>query len=249
MLANIELLASTNVVNMPFTEFPHRPQLPPLATKETKQGEETALPLHPLLRPLRSSRQYSQPTDGVQSPDEPSDTQQLLNSERWAHHRTLFTLRNELARRDQLEQQIASIRQESQAVALEWSAATKNLLQCDSERLELLREVQSLRGELESWQIAYQDIVETVCIHKTKRPSVTNYLSVQTTADRYPWTCPLHSNDVQPYKTSGQLPKPPLRLHTKPEAHTLVHPSIPASRSNRYSQIQSPLAYGGLLAR
>lgn len=149
---------------MPFTEFPHRPQLAPLVTTKTKCEEETTLPLHPLLRPLRSSRPYPQPADGVQSPDEPSDTQRLLNSERWAHHRTLFTLRNELARRDQLEQQIASIRQESQVVALEWSAATKNLLQCDSERLELLREVQSLRGELESWQIAYQEIIETVCV-------------------------------------------------------------------------------------
>ena len=40
----------------------------------------------------------------------------------------------------------------------EWSAATKNFVQCDGERLDLVREVQSLRSELEAWQFAYQDL-------------------------------------------------------------------------------------------
>jgi chromosome segregation ATPase len=81
-----------------------------------------------------------------------------LNAERWAHHRTLITLRNETARRDQLDQQILSLKQECQALASEWSAATKNFVQCDGERLDLVREVQSLRSELEAWQFAYQEL-------------------------------------------------------------------------------------------
>lgn len=121
-------------------------------------GEKPVLPLHPLLRPLRSSRPYAGQSDGQQSPDEERDTQQLLNAERWAHHRTLFTLRNELARRDQLEQQIAQLRHEYQAMASEWSGTANSLAQCDTERLHLAYEVQALRGELESWQFAYQEI-------------------------------------------------------------------------------------------
>jgi hypothetical protein len=107
---------------------------------------------------MRSSRPYAEPTECADSPEEPSQhlsTQQLLNAERWAHHRTLIALRNEIARRDQLDQQIALLKQECQAMGNEWSAATKNFVQCDAERLDLVREVQSLRSELEAWQFAY----------------------------------------------------------------------------------------------
>lgn len=69
-----------------------------------------------------------------------------------------LALRNEIARRDQLDQQIALLKQECQAMGNEWSAATKNFVQCDAERLDLVREVQSLRSELEAWQFAYQDL-------------------------------------------------------------------------------------------
>ncbi|KAM0719001.1 hypothetical protein Q7P37_004906 [Cladosporium fusiforme] len=109
---------------------------------------------------MRSSRPYAEPTEHAESPDEPDQrrsTHQLLNSERWAHHRTLVTLRNETARRDQLDQQILFLKQECQALASEWSAATNNFVQCDTERLELVREVQSLRSELETWKLAHQE--------------------------------------------------------------------------------------------
>jgi hypothetical protein len=95
---------------------------------------------------MRSSRSYTERVEDVDSPeefDQHLSIQQLLNAERWAHHRTLITLRNETARRDQLDQQIL---------------ATKNFVQCDGERLDLVREVQSLRSELEAWQFAYQEL-------------------------------------------------------------------------------------------
>lgn len=162
---------------MPFTEFPHAPaphppvthapaphapapQLPPLLMRSASTAERPALPLHPLLQPMRSSRSYVEQTEQAESPDEPDQrrsTHQLLNSERWAHHRTLVTLRNETARRDQLDQQILFLKQECQALASEWSAATSNFVQCDTERLELVREVQSLRSELETWKLAHQE--------------------------------------------------------------------------------------------
>jgi hypothetical protein len=110
---------------------------------------------------MRSSRSYTERVEDVDSPeefDQHLSIQQLLNAERWAHHRTLITLRNETARRDQLDQQILSLKQECQALASEWSAATKNFVQCDGERLDLVREVQSLRSELEAWQFAYQEL-------------------------------------------------------------------------------------------
>ena len=146
---------------MPFAEFPPGPQLPPLLVRSASTAERSALPLHPLLQPMRSNRPYAEPTERADSPEEPSQhlsTQQLLNAERWAHHRTLIALRNEIARRDQLDQQIALLKQECQAMGNEWSAATKNFVQCDAERLDLVREVQSLRSELEAWQFAYQDL-------------------------------------------------------------------------------------------
>lgn len=146
---------------MPFTDFPHAPQLPPLRMPSASTAERPALPLHPLLRPMRSSRSCAEPTEPAESPDEPDQRRsihQLLNSERWAHHRTLVTLRNETARRDQLDQQISLMKQECQALTSEWSAATKNFVQCDAERLDLVREVQSLKSELETWQLAYQEI-------------------------------------------------------------------------------------------
>ena len=146
---------------MPFAEFPPAPQLPPLLMRSASTAERPALPLHPLLQPMRSSRPYAEPTECADSPEEPSQhlsTQQLLNAERWAHHRTLIALRNEIARRDQLDQQIALLKQECQALGSEWSAATKTFVQCDAERLDLVREVQSLRSELEAWQFAYQDL-------------------------------------------------------------------------------------------
>jgi hypothetical protein len=152
---------------MPFTEFPHVPQLPPLLMRSASTAERSALPLHPLLQPMRSSRSYAEPTEHVDSPEESDphlSIQQLLNAERWAHHRTLITLRNETARRDQLDQQILSLRRECQALASEWSAATKNFVQCDAERLDLVREVQSLKSELEAWQLAYQDLSGAVNI-------------------------------------------------------------------------------------
>lgn len=157
---------------MPFTNFPHAPdatapQLPPLLMRTASTAERPALPLHPLLQPMRSSRSYAERTEHAESPDEPDQRRnihQLLNSERWAHHRTLVTLRNETARRDQLDQQILFMKQECQALASEWSAATNNFVQCDAERLELVREVQSLRSELDTWKIAYEELVGAVNI-------------------------------------------------------------------------------------
>ncbi|KAM0715417.1 hypothetical protein Q7P37_008915 [Cladosporium fusiforme] len=147
---------------MPFTDFPHAPapQLPPLLMRSASTAERPALPLHPLLQPIRSSRSYAEPAEHAESPDEPDQRRsihQLLNSERWAHHRTLVTLRNETARRDQLDQQILFLKQECQALASEWSAATNDFVQCDTERLELVREVQSLRSELETWKLACKE--------------------------------------------------------------------------------------------
>lgn len=153
---------------MPFTDFPHAPQLPPLLMRSASTAERSALPLHPLLQPMRSSRSCAEPTEHADSPEEfdqhHSNIQRLLNAERWAHHRTLITLRNEIARRDQLDQQIALVKQECQALSNEWSAATKNFTQCDTERLDLVREVQSLRSELEAWQLAYQEMSGVVNI-------------------------------------------------------------------------------------
>lgn len=152
---------------MPFTDFPHAPQLPPLLMRSASTAERSALPLHPMLQPMRSSRSYAEPTEHGDSPEEPEQRyslQQLLNAERWAHHRTLITLRNETARRDQLDQQIFLMKQECQALSSEWSAATKNFVQCDAERLDLVRELQSLRSELETWQLAYQGLSGAVNI-------------------------------------------------------------------------------------
>jgi hypothetical protein len=45
---------------------------------------------------------------------------------------------------------------------MEWSTATKHLMQCDTERLELAREVQALRLELEGWKVVYKDMHSAV---------------------------------------------------------------------------------------
>ena len=147
---------------MPFTEFPHAPHLPHTHMQDPSAPVRPSLPLHPLLRPLPSSRPYESPTDARSLRDH--SIQQLLHAERCAHRRTLFTLRNELSRRDQLEQQIVCTRKECQVLAMEWSTATNHLMQCDTERLELAREVQALRVELESWKLAYQEMHSAVCI-------------------------------------------------------------------------------------
>lgn len=152
-------------MTMPFTDFPHAPQLPPLLMRSASTAERPALPLHPLLQPIRSSRSCAESPEHADSPegsDQRHNIQQLLNSERWAHHRTLVTLRNETARRDQLDQQILFMKQECQALASEWSAATKNFVQCDAERLDLVREVQVLKSELDAWQFAYQNVMGEV---------------------------------------------------------------------------------------
>jgi hypothetical protein len=145
---------------MPFTEFPYGPQLPPHTHMQDPTALGASLPLHPLLRPLPTSRPYESPTDARSPRDH--NIQHLLHAERCAHRRTHFTLRNELSRRDQLEQQIVSTRKECQALAMEWSTATKHLMQCDTERLELAREVQALRLELEGWKVVYKEMHSAV---------------------------------------------------------------------------------------
>ena len=108
-------ISSNKTMKMPFNNFPHAPQLPPLLMRSASTAERPALPLHPLLQPMRSSRSQAEPVDNIDSAEEPDEhhsTQQLLNAERWAHHRTLIAFRNEIARRDQLDQQIAVLKQE-----------------------------------------------------------------------------------------------------------------------------------------
>jgi hypothetical protein len=86
---------------MAFTQFPNTPlaEMPPLKTPTRSEH----LPAHPLLHSLRSSRTCQDNTENEADfvPELLSDYRnslaQLLNSERWAHHRTMQTLRTEIA--------------------------------------------------------------------------------------------------------------------------------------------------------
>lgn len=155
---------------MSFNQFPHAPQpLLPMQHARTPSTESMAMPVHPLLRPLPSSRLPDETYHESGSPNGKDEYRnnlhQLLNSERWAHHRTMHSLRQECARRAQLEQQIGNIRSECQGMANGWAVSARNLMMCESERLELIRQLNIVRSELESCQAALHESIEKVKYH------------------------------------------------------------------------------------
>ena len=120
-----------------------------------RTDSNTTLPSHPLLQPLRSSRALLEADDDGTSPSSALTTyrtslHELLDSERWAHYRTMQTLKGEIGRREQLERQLTYMRTEYQGLANSLARSAHNLMQCDAERIDLIRQVTSLRGELEN---------------------------------------------------------------------------------------------------
>lgn len=89
---------------------------------------------------------------------------ELLDSERWAHHRTMQTLRAEAGHREQLERQLTYMRNEYQGLSNSLARSAHNLMMCDAERINLIGQVTSLRGELENWQRAYNQAMEEVLL-------------------------------------------------------------------------------------
>lgn len=128
-----------------------------------------ALPRHPLLRPLRSSRAYEEcvagnedPTTGIALNAYRTSLHQLLDSERWAHHRTMQSLKAEIGHRKQLERQLSYVRAECQGLANGLAYSAQNLMHCDAERIEMIRQVSGLREEVVGWQIAYNQALQEV---------------------------------------------------------------------------------------
>ena len=138
----------------------------PLRDVTTPIAVHPTLPRHPLLRPLRSSRVYDESGNG--DDDMATSTAldsyrtslyQLLDSERWAHHRTMQALKAEIGHREQLERQISYVKAECQRLANGLACSAQNLMHCDSECIEMIRQVSVLRDEVASWQAAYSQAI------------------------------------------------------------------------------------------
>lgn len=72
------------------------------------------------------------------------------------------TLKAEIGHREQLERQLSYVKAECQRLANGLAYSAQDLMHCDAERIEMIRQVTSLREEVVGWQTAYNQALQEV---------------------------------------------------------------------------------------
>ncbi len=145
--------------------------LPPVQTGTS------AVPVHPHLHPIRSSRVASSdtPSKGVFNStltEYRINLYKTLDSERWGHQGTVNRLKTEQSRRESAEKDIETLKQQLRAQELDCESlrhrvksSDQIILERDTERFSLYQEVIRLHAELHNLQAANESLLLTVRYH------------------------------------------------------------------------------------
>ncbi|KAK3066281.1 hypothetical protein LTR53_017440 [Teratosphaeriaceae sp. CCFEE 6253] len=101
------------------------------------------MPAQPHLHDVKRSREAGDLPSP--SPEARTDLHQILNAERWSHHKILHYMDEE---RQRLFVHVENQRKESEAWAIAWHTANSELLRCHAMRIEQTKKLQELRREV-----------------------------------------------------------------------------------------------------
>ena len=138
------------------------PNLPPTVPDELVLNASYATPYdlaHAHFHPLPNSQTYFQNPSTDNLSCHRGELLNILNSERWGHHRMVHYLHEEV---ESTKQEVEHLRNDCDSWAVAWTTCNNKLLHCEADRLNILQENVALRAAIQNLQSTQQILLQEV---------------------------------------------------------------------------------------